>query len=70
MCFIVRDAHEQALGYFYFDEDPHRRAVNKRLTKDEAPTTTTLGVSGRKRVLPRSPPPPPGTSSITTARPP
>jgi hypothetical protein len=35
-CFIVRDAHEQALGYFYFDEDPHRRAVNKRLTKDEA----------------------------------
>jgi hypothetical protein len=27
---IVRDAHEQALGYFYFDEKPHRRAVNKR----------------------------------------
>jgi hypothetical protein len=35
-CFIVRDAHEQALGYFYFNEEPHRRAVNKRLTKDEA----------------------------------
>ena len=34
-CFIVRDAHEQALGYFYFDAEPHRRAVNKRLTKDD-----------------------------------
>ena len=34
--FIVRDANGQALGYFYFNEDPHRRAVNKRLTKDEA----------------------------------
>jgi hypothetical protein len=34
--FIVRDANFQALGYFYFDDDPHRRAVNKRMTKDEA----------------------------------
>jgi hypothetical protein len=24
------------LGYFYFDEEPHWRAVNKRLTKDVA----------------------------------
>lgn len=35
-CFIVRDDNGQALSYVYFDDDPHRRAVNKRLTKDEA----------------------------------
>ena len=26
----------QAAPHFYFDEDPYRRPVNKRLTKDEA----------------------------------
>ena len=26
-CFVVRDAHEQALGYFYFNDDSLRRAV-------------------------------------------
>ena len=35
-CFVVHDSNGQALGYLYFDEEPHRQAVNKRLTKDEA----------------------------------
>jgi hypothetical protein len=35
-CFIVRDATRQALGYFYFEEEPGRRSVAKLLTKDEA----------------------------------
>jgi hypothetical protein len=35
-CFIVRDANSQALGYFYYDDEPSRRAVTKRRTKYEA----------------------------------
>jgi hypothetical protein len=35
-CFIVRDHDGQALGYFYFEEDPGRRSAGKLLTKDEA----------------------------------
>ena len=36
VCFIVRDSTDQALGYFYFEDEPGRRSVVKPLTKDEA----------------------------------
>jgi hypothetical protein len=34
-CFIVSDASEQKLGYFYFEEEPGRRAAAKLLTRGE-----------------------------------
>ena len=33
-CFIVRDANGQALGYFYFEDDPGRRTAASLLTKE------------------------------------
>jgi hypothetical protein len=32
-CFIVRDDNGQALGYFYFDGEPHRLSLLKTQTR-------------------------------------
>jgi hypothetical protein len=34
-CFVVPDANGQKLAYVYFDDETPRRAVNKRLSRDE-----------------------------------
>jgi hypothetical protein len=35
-CFIVCDAAGRHLGYFYYDDERHRRSINKRLAKDQS----------------------------------
>ena len=35
-CIIVRDVTEQALGYFYLEEESGRRTAANLLTRDEA----------------------------------
>jgi len=34
--FVVKDSAGQKLGYFYYEEEPGRRAAAKMLSKDEA----------------------------------
>ena len=41
-CFIVRDAHWQALAYVYCEDEPGRRTAAKLLTRDEAHLLCTL----------------------------
>ena len=41
-CFIVRDSTGQALGYFYFEDEPGRRSAAKLLIKTSRMTKSCL----------------------------